>query len=532
MEKLFDPGFYAPFLFDDSFSYVALFIIVSIGFLVGNLEVKGFSLGVSAILFVAMIFGHFGVRLPMIIQNIGLVLFLFTVGLQAGPAFFDSLKKHGKNLAIMASVGVLAGLIITIICAKVFGFNMAMAAGLMGGALTSTPGLATAAELFPAGDVSIAYGISYPFGVIGVILFLRLLPRILKIDLGKSEKEYTDSLMVDHPEVRAEHLIVNNDNIEGKTLSQMQFRTMTQAVVSRVKHGDDAFTPARETVLHKGDIVRVVGTEDALLRARVLMGETTDEVIELSNRYDVQTILVTNREVVNKTILQVNLHAVYNATITRIRRSGIDITPEPHTRIRFGDKLIVACDVENMRQVTNMFGNDARRLSDTDFLPIAVGIVLGVLVGKLTPLGLTGGVLCVALVLGRLGKTGPILWTLSGSANMLLRELGLIFFLAVVGTKAGETLVNSFVEYGPSLFLAGALITLIPMILMAWVALKWQKMNFLSMLGGLSGGMTSTPGLAVLSPMTRTNAPQTAYATVYPLAMVLLVVAVRILALF
>jgi putative transport protein len=208
MEQLFDPDFYASLLFQEGYSYVALFVIVAFGFLIGNLEVRGFSLGVSAILFVAMVFGHLGVRLPSIIQDIGLVLFLFTVGIQAGPGFFDSLRKHGKSLALLATAGVVAGILVTWACSRLFGFNLAMAAGLMGGALTSTPALATAAEMFPAGDVSIAYGISYPFGVVGVILFLKFLPRILRVDMSRAERAYNDSLMADFPEVRAGHLEV------------------------------------------------------------------------------------------------------------------------------------------------------------------------------------------------------------------------------------------------------------------------------------------------------------------------------------
>ena len=251
-----------------------------------------------------------------------------------------------------------------------------------------------------------------------------------------------------------------------------------------------------------------------------------------SGKHDVQTVLVPNKAVVNKTLAELNLQTTYDATVTRIRRSGIDITPSPRPRIRFGDKLIIASSKENMQAVHKLFGNDNQKLSDTDILPIALGIVLGVIVGQLTFLGLTGGVLLVALILSKLGKTGPILWTMSGSANVLLRELGLIFFLAVVGTNAGATLVETFQQYGYQLFLIGAAITLIPMIIMTIVARFIYKINILTLLGTLAGGMTSTPGLAAITPMSKSNAPQVAYATAYPIAMVLLVVVVKLLYLF
>lgn len=514
------------FLYTDN--AFALFLIIAIGFMVGKISVKGISLDVSAIIFVALIFGHFGVKLPSFIQSLGLVLFIFTIGIQAGPGFFDAMKKHGIHLAVLAFVLIFTAAVVTIICSIIFDIKMDMAVGLLTGALTSTPGLAVATERF-GGLSSIGYGIAYPFGVIGVILFLRMLPQLFKINITKAEQDWEQEAVADYPLVIAKNLEVTNTNINGKSLSLLRIRSMTHAVISRVMHEDYAITPTPLTSLFVGDYVRIVGTEEALEKAKLIIGKETDKEIPLSGNYDVQGILVTNKEVVNKTMSELNLHANYGATVTRIRRSGIDITPEPNSRIRFGDKLIVACDKENMKQVITLFGNDDKRLSDTDFLPIAIGIVLGVLVGKFTPLGLTGGVLLVAILLSKIGKTGPILWTMSSSANMLLRELGLIFFLAVVGTDAGAHLGEIYNQYGYKLFLIGAGITLLPMIVTSLFAKWWYKINILTLLGTLAGGMTSTPGLAAVNPMTKANAPQIAYATVYPIAMVLLVISIQLL---
>ena len=510
--------------------YFALFLIIAIAYVIGRIKVKGVSLDVSAVIFVALVLGHFGVTLPKVIQDIGLVLFIFTIGIQAGPGFFDALKKHGIKLAALSVVLILSAGVVTVATHYLSGYDMGILAGLLAGALTSTPGLASATDQF--GDIaSIGYGIAYPFGVIGVILFLRLLPKLLRTDIRQAETEWERESTAEHPALNFEHIRITNANVDGKTLAELSFRHMTEATISRVMHEGEAFTPNRHTRLHTGDLVRVVGTENARKRAEVLLGECTDAEIPLSGKYDVQAVLVTNKKVVNKTLAELNLQTSYDATVTRIRRSGIDITPSPRSRIRFGDKLIVASSTENMTLVQKLFGNDNQRLSDTDILPIALGIVLGVVVGKLTFLGLTGGVLLVALVLSKLGKTGPVLWTMSGSANVLLREIGLVFFLAVVGTSAGATLVDTFREYGWQLFLIGGVLTLVPMVVTTIVAKYAFKVNILTLLGTLAGGMTSTPGLAAVTSMTRSNAPQVAYATAYPIAMVLLVAVVKLLGL-
>ena len=353
----------------------------------------------------------------------------------------------------------------------------------------------------------------------------------MRVNIPKEEQAYEAETKADYPAMEAQNLLVTNKNIDGMSLIKLRFRTMTGAIISRIKHQDEVEAPGRKSKLYLGDIVRVVGTEDALQRAQLLIGEVTDEKIPQSDSIDVQTMLVTNRKIVNKSLSELDLQTYASATVTRIRRSGIDIAPSPSSKLRFGDKLIVSAPKDQMPTLSKLFGNDTKRLSDTDILPIALGIVLGVILGKLTFLGLTGGVLIVALILGRIGKTGPILWTMSGPANQLLREIGLVFFLAVVGTEAGATIVETFQQYGIELFAVGAIITLVPMLIVILIARLVFKMNMLTLLGGIAGGMTSTPGLAAITPITQSNAPQIAYATAYPIAMVLLVLMIKLLAL-
>jgi putative transport protein len=522
-------------------SYFSLFLIITLGFLLGKVKIRGISLDISAIIFVALLFGHLGVELPSDFQTLGLILFIFTMGIQAGPGFFRSFKKQAVHMIAGAAILVFTASLTAFILMFSLSIDHKIVVGLLTGALTSTPGLAAAIDTTGSTLSSIGYGVAYPFGVLGVILFVRLLPIFQKSEIRRAEQDIERELKTVFPEIINRHFRVQNPNVYGKTISSLKIRTMTGASISRVKHGPDNFTPEPDTVLHEGDIIKAVGTHEALDKTELLLGPAVDEEIPLGENYEIQSVLVTNRDIVNKTIGQLNLHANYSATITRIRRSGIDITPTASSQVKFGDKLLIACHKDHMGDVITLFGNEDKKLSDTDFFPIAAGIVLGVLFGKINLVfsdnfsfspGLSGGILLVALILGNLGKTGPIVWTMSASANQLLRQLGLFFFLATVGTNAGAHLVETFREYGFILFGVGILITLVPMIITALLGKYILKINIFSLLGIITGGMTSTPGLAAIEPLSKNNLPQVAYATVYPFAMVLLIIFVQILSLF
>ena len=518
-------------------SYFALFLIILIGFLIGRIKVKGISLDVSGVIFVALVFGHYGIIIPQDFQYLGLVLFIFTIGIQAGPSFFESFKTHGRELAILASLLVVSAGLMAFVVIYFFNVDKNLGIGMLSGALTSTPGLAAAIDATGSSLASIGYGIGYPFGVIGVILFVNFIPRILRINLKEEEKKYSTEINADYPKILSKNYIVDNESVIGKKYGELNIRFMTKAVISRIMHDDIVSLAEDETIFHKGDIVIAVGPKEALERVQLLVGPETKTKIPLDSNFDVRSVLVTDKDVVKKTLGQLHKLNKYRATVTRIRRSGIDLSPSPSSKLQFGDKIIVICQKENMKQVSEIFGDDDKKLSDTDFFPIAVGIILGILVGKLSlnfasyslSLGLTGGILIVSLILGRTGKTGSIMWTMTGASNQLLRQFGLLFFLAAVGSSAGSSLVETFNTYGIELFLYGIVITLAPMIITTIIARYFLKINFLIFLGTLTGGMTSTPGLAAVDSMTETDAPSVAYATVYPIAMVLLIVVVKIL---
>lgn len=518
--------------------YFILFLIVTIGIVLGKVRFFGITLDSSAVIFVALLFGHYGFTVPEIFQQIGLIFFIYSIGIQAGPGFFESFQKKGFQLIVIAGTVVMSGAVFALIAAYFFEIDFRLAVGLFTGSLTSTPGLAAAIESSRSTLASIGYGVAYPFGVIGVILFVRLAPRFFKLDVRKAEMDYDKDVAQDYPEIISKNFIVENDNIVNKTIGNLEIRSMTGANISRIVHDGHAFVPDADSILHKGDLIKAVGTEKSLKKIRLLIGRETSQDIPRSGEFDVQWILVTNKKVVRKTLGELNLFNNYTATVTRIRRSGIDITPNAASQIRFGDKLMVASSKGNMPAVIKLFGNNVKILNEADFLPISAGIVIGVLLGildiplpggKVFNLGLSGGVLISGLVLSRIGKTGPIIWNVSGPANQLLRQIGLLFFLAAVGTHAGETLMETLKTNGLLLVSTGIILTLLPMIISTLVGMYAFRINFLSLLGTLVGGMTSTPGLSAVDSMTDSNAPSIAYATVYPFALVIMIICAQLL---
>jgi len=514
-------------------SYFALFLIIALGFMLGRIQIKGLSLDVSAVIFIALLFGHFGVIIPKELGNMGLVLFIFTIGIQAGPGFFDSFRSKGKTLIILTLLIVGSACLTGILFKYILDIDTPSIVGLIAGALTSTPGLAVAIDSTQSSAASIAYGIAYPFGVIGVILFVKLLPKMLRKDLIAEAKALEAQRKSQYPTLHTAAFKVTNKNICGKSLAQLQVRAMTGAVVSRIKHDNVISMPTPHTTLNEGDLLKAVGNDKALEQLTLLLGERIEGDLPLSGGQTLQSLLLTNKSIINKSLGHLNLQGTFGCTVTRVRRSGIDLSPEPNLVLKFGDKLMVAGEKESVNELAQFIGNDEKRLSDTDFFPIAMGIVLGVLFGKLnisfSP-GLTGGILMVALVLSAIGKTGPIIWSMSGSANNLLRQLGLLLFLSEVGTSAGVNLVSTFQSSGLTLFGVGIAITMIPMIIAVLAGYYFFKINILDLVGTIAGGMTSTPGLAAADSMTDSPAPSVAYATVYPIAMVFLILFIQMIA--
>jgi putative transport protein len=318
---------------------------------------------------------------------------------------------------------------------------------------------------------------------------------MMRIDIQKEAQLVEEQRRDMHPKLSTASFRVSNANVFGKSLAQLNVRSMTGAVVSRVKSGNKTIIPVASTVLLEGDLIKAVGNEQSLEQLAILMGERVDIDLPLGTTQELQSLLLTNKEIINNTLGFLNLQGTFGCTVTRVRRSGIDLSPEPNLVLKFGDKLMVAGERESVKQLGHFIGNDEKRLSDTDFFPIAAGIVLGILFGKLSlsfsdsfsfSFGLTGGILMVALILSAIGKTGPIVWTMSGAGNQLLRQLGLLLFLAEVGTSAGVNLVSTFQESGLTLFGVGIAVTLLPMIIATLVGHFIFKINILDLIGTLA----------------------------------------------
>ena len=514
-------------------SYFSLFLIVALGFMLGRIKIKGLSLDVSAVIFIALLFGHFGVIIPKELGNFGLVLFIFTIGIQAGPGFFDSFRSKGKTLILITMLIISSACLTAVGLKYAFDIDTPSVVGLIAGALTSTPGLAVAIDSTNSPLASIAYGIAYPFGVIGVILFVKLLPKIMRVNLDQEARRLEVERRGQFPELNTCIYRITNASVFDRSLMQINARAMTGAVISRLKHKDEISIPTAHTVLHEGDYIQAVGSEESLNQLAVLMGKREEGELPLDKTQEIESLLLTKKDMINKQLGDLNLQKNFGCTVTRVRRSGIDLSPSPDLALKFGDKLMVVGEKEGIKGVARLLGNDAKKLSDTDFFPIAMGIVLGVLFGKLnisfsdslsfSP-GLTGGVLMVALFLSAIGKT------MSGPANQLLRQLGLLLFLAEVGTSAGKNLVATFQESGLLMFGVGAAITVVPMLVAVLVGRLVFKISLLDLLGTITGGMTSTPGLAAADSMVDSNIPSVAYATVYPIAMVFLILFIQVIA--
>ena len=517
-----------------------LFTVIVTGEIIGHLKYKNFSLGSSAVIFSGLTFGHFGFSLPVVFQTFGLVLFIYSVGLQAGPGFLASFKKQGLNLSLGAAIIVAAGFVTTLVCSWINGFDAGVAAGLFSGALTSTPGLAVAVEAVANSQAPAAYGLTYCFGILGVILFVRLLPRVMKVDLLDEEQQMKDLIRNENPPMVARHVEISNPNIFGKKVKDIHFKKSAPVVLTRLlKVGaSEPVILYGDTLLEQGDKLRIVGHEDDISQAVLLLGNAIEDRIEFSQGLSKKSILISKHAKVGFQAGTLNLKKNFGIQVSRITRNGIDLTPDKNTRLHLGDIIHVVGQEEAIKNVAWMLGNDIRATYRTDLIPIVAGLMVGFLVGQIPlflpyvgefKLGISGGVLLAGLVLSALYKTGPLIWEIPTTTNSFIRELGLLLFLATVGTRTGANILETLHQQGLALFVSGIAVTLIPLCLALFVGRKFLKIRFLHLLGVMTGGMTSTPGLASISGLVETPYAASAYATVYPVALIGMILLTKIL---
>ena len=530
---------------------VVLSLVTAAGLWLGKMHVWGISLGVTFVFFVGILAGHLGISLDADMLNyaesFGLVLFVYALGLQVGPGFFSSLRHGGVKLNLLSLGVIFIGTAMTVLLSYGLSIPLPDMVGVLCGATTNTPALGAAQQTLkqmgePSSSAALGAAVAYPLGVVGVILAILVIRKILARPADMEEKETEDH---NHPYIAAFQL--HNPGIYHKTIKELALYSHTKFVISRLWRDGKVTIPTGSTELLENDRILVVTTEKDMPTLTLLFGEQENrdwnqEDIDwnsIDRNLVSEHIVVTQAEINGKRLGSLHLRNTYDINISRVLRSGVQILATPDLILQLGDRLTVVGEKEGLKGLARLLGNNAKKLSDTDFFPIAMGIVLGVLFGKLnisfpgglsfSP-GLTGGILIVALFLSAIGKTGPVIWSMSGPANQLLRQLGLLLFLAEVGTSAGKNLVATFQESGWLLFGVGAAITLVPMLIAVIVGRMVFKISILDLLGTITGGMTSTPGLAAADSMTDSNIPSVAYATVYPIAMVFLILSIQIIA--
>ncbi|MBN2317483.1 MAG: transporter [Acidobacteria bacterium] len=532
-----------------------LFTVIGLGYLVGNISIFGFRLGVAAVLFVGIFFGTLDSRLnlPEHIYIIGLVLFVYAIGLQSGHGFFASFRKRGLRFSIISGLILLAGAAVTVIIKNILGLTAPGAAGLFCGALTNTPALAAVVEAtknlytgLPTETYQqyisspvVTYGLTYPFGVFGVILWFFISNRILK---GNRETEESNAKKESEmTAIYSRTFIVTNPAVIGKTVKETLAPVRNSGfILSRIRKETGRTELIQSTtVLELNDHIVAVGNKDALERAKLIFGELSPEnlVEEISDiRY--RRIFVSNKAVAGKYIRDLHITRDLRAIITRLRRGDVDIVPTPDTILEMGDRIRVITQRDNMDRVTRYFGDSLKSVSETDYLSLSLGIVLGVFLGMIPiplghglsfKLGFAGGPLVAGLILGRIERTGPIIWEMPFNANLVLRQVGLVFFLAGIGTKAGDGFGTTFQSGGWELIAAGAILTSFVTLTTILVGNLYLKLPMSAVMGMMSGIQTQPACLVYANQQTETDLPNIWYTTVYPASMVAKIILAQVI---
>lgn len=530
---------------------LTLFVVIGLGYVLGHINFFGFRLGVAGVLFTGLAVGALSptITLPEVVSSLGLIIFVYTVGIHSGPAFFASFRKQGSRDSLLAAGVLLFGAGLTLGLATLLRLPGPRAAGLFTGALTNTPALAAVREQvrergrqqgLPAEQVQaladqpvVAYSLAYPLGVIAVLFCFELTRRLWRPPMRGVEEAR---------EILTRDFVVKNPGVVGSAIGEiLHLHKEAGFVISRIHHQGRTEIPKSETRLAKGDILVVVGDEEALGRAQIIFGAPSKAHLEADRaELDYRRVFVSSEEVVGRRIAELDLPNRLAATITRLRRGDVDVVPTDHTRLEYGDRVRVLTQRENFPAIAHFFGDSIRGTAETDFGSVAIGMVLGALLGMMDlplpgggtfRLGLAGGPLLVALLLGKLERTGRICWVMPISSNLTLRQIGLLLFLAGVGTNAGYAFSRTLRASGLALLLGGAAITFAVTLATLLVGYKLLKIPFDTLSGLVSGVQTQPACLAFAAHMARNDAPNLAYAGVYPVATIGKIILAQLLAL-
>lgn len=550
----------------DSIAHIALLysIVIAVGILLGKIKIGGISLGVTFVLFAGIVAGHIGFTAPVnilsFIQDFGLILFVFCIGLQVGPGFFESFKKGGVTLNLLSTTTVLLNVVVMFACYFIFfdtndKTNLPMMVGTLYGAVTNTPGLGAANEALESvwadkstlPQIASGYACAYPLGVLGIIGATIAIRFITGTKLADEEEELREAEAEDpHAKPHQMHLKVNNTYLAGRTVEQINEFLNRDVVFSRLMHEGKVSIPSRQDVLEMGDEVLVVCAEADAEAIQAFIGPEIEMAWEEedSNQPMIsRRIVVTNSSMNGKTLGKMHFSSVYGVTVTRISRQGLDVFASRNYRFQVGDKILVVGPKDNVSRIAEMMGNSVKRLDHPNIATIFIGIIVGILFGSIPfaipgmpvpmKLGIAGGPLIIAILIGRFGHRMKLNTYTTTSANMMLREIGLVLFLASVGIKAGANFWHTVVQGDGLLYVAtGFIITIVPILIVGVIARLKFKFNYFTLMGMIAGTYTDPPALAYANSICSREAPAIGYSTVYPLSMFLRIFTAQLIVLF
>jgi putative transport protein len=547
--------FYMNFLLNylSTHPLILLFLIVGIGFFLSHIKVKGVGFGVAFVLFVGIAFGAWGkglfdtkeqVEKLEIMGQVGLMLFVYTIGLQAGPAFFRILKKNGIYIALLGIIVLILSAVMAGLNTYIFGIDPIMATGIFCGALTNTPALAAAAEFLhgnpDAYKLTVGYSVAYPLGVIIPILWSQFVARRRNIDVvHETKRAERQSGAGSEPPVTM-NVIAKNPEILGKMLSEI---LPPQAIASRLKRYGQIKIPTSDTRVQAEDVFHIVGTGRNIEKIKKLFGGESLQPgpEEYRGDIDFRRIMLTNPRLAGRTLAELQLEDAWEGVVTRVRRGDTDFVPTPDTKLERGDRLRVVAPADKMEKITKLLGDRFKSIAEADYFSFAAGILAGLIIGYIPiplggdvnlKLGIAGGPMVVGLILGYLGRTGNIYWSMPLNTNLTLRQLGLVLFFAVVGIKAGGGFATAIAGQGFGILLAGAFVTIVLSVGILFGAMRILKMDWVSATGTLGGAQTQPAVLSYIGDLSQSESPNAAYAAIMPVAMLMKILLSQLLLYF
>ncbi|MDT1169090.1 putative transporter [Escherichia coli] len=536
-----------------------LALVAVVGLFIGNVKFRGIGLGIDGVLFGGIIVGHFVSQAGMtlssdmlhVIQEFGLILFVYTIGIQVGPGFFASLRVSGLRLNLFAVLIVIIGGLVTAILHKLFDIPLPVVLGIFSGAVTNTPALGAGQQILRdlgtpmemVDQMGMSYAMAYPFGICGILFTMWMLRVIFRVNVETEAQQHESSRTNGGALIKTINIRVENPNLHDLAIKDVPILNGDKIICSRLKREETLKVPSPDTIIQLGDLLHLVGQPADLHNAQLVIGQEVDTSLSTKGTdLRVERVVVTNENVLGKRIRDLHFKERYDVVISRLNRAGVELVASGDISLQFGDILNLVGRPSAIDAVANVLGNAQQKLQQVQMLPVFIGIGLGVLLGSIPvfvpgfpaalKLGLAGGPLIMALILGRIGSIGKLYWFMPPSANLALRELGIVLFLSVVGLKSGGDFVNTLVNgEGLSWIGYGALITAVPLITVGILARMLAKMNYLTMCGMLAGSMTDPPALAFANNLHPTSgAAALSYATVYPLVMFLRIITPQLLA--